>query len=442
MTTDLELAYNALAAKQKPLTRLWNYYDGDQPLVYSARRLAELFRKVDARFTENWCSVVVDSAMDRLNLGRFQITDDESATDKINDLWLRTEMGLDSDDAHLAALVTGESFVIVWKEEGADLQTYYNDPRNCYIQYDPDNPREKLWAAKWWPVDSKTWRLTIYYPDQLEYYESRSVDLGVYTKFQPMDEPTAPNPFGKIPVFHLRLNRRIVKGELNQSITDLQDAINKLLADMMIAAEFAALPQRYAISQLEPGDLKNAPNEIWLLPAGDGVGQQTTVGQFTAADLTNYGKQIEDQAKAIGIISRTPRHYFYGQGGDPSGEALIAMESPLNKKVKRHIERFTATWQKIAAFMLSLQGTQIDPMLITPIFDPVATIQPMTATQIREGNVRAGIPLTTTLRNEGWTDTELEQIAEDRAAEQLAQADLARAYLGEARRQFDQGGDQ
>jgi hypothetical protein len=189
---------------------------------------------------------------------------------------------------------------------------------------------------------------------------------------------------------------------------------------------------------MEPGDLKNAPNELWFLPAGDGVGQQTNVGQFSAADLTNYGKQIEDRAKAIGIISRTPRHYFYGQGGDPSGEALIAMESPLNKKVERHIERFTATWQQVAVFMLALQGMQVDPISITPIFDVVQTVQPMTETQIREGNVRAGIPLTTTLRREGWTDAELEQIAEDRAAEQLAQADLARAYLGEARRQFDQ----
>jgi len=240
----------------------------------------------------------------------------------------------------------------------------------------------------------------------------------------------------------LRLNRRIVKGELNRSITDLQDAVNKLLSDMMIAAEFAALPQRYTISQMEPGELKNAPNEIWNLPAGDGVGQQTQAGQFAAAELTNYGTQINELSSAIGVISRTPRHYFYAQGGDPSGEALIAMESPLTKKVTRYIERFTATWQKVGAFMLELQGVVVDPMAITPIFDPVSTIQPRTEADIREINVRSGIPLTTTLRREGWTDTELDQMAEDRANEQLAQADLARVYLDQARVQFDQEGDQ
>ena len=39
-----------------------------------------------------------------------------------------------------------------------------------------------------------------------------------------------------------------------------QDAINKLLADMMVAAEFGAFRQRYIISQVDPGSLKNAPN--------------------------------------------------------------------------------------------------------------------------------------------------------------------------------------
>ena len=436
--TDLEIAYNALTNKQIPYTRLWSYYDGDQPLIYSAKRLAELFRRVDASFTQNWCAVVVDSAMDRLNLGRFQIEGSEQITDQLNTLWLSTEMGLDSDDAHLAAMVTGEAFVIVWREDGGDLQVYYNDPRMVHIQYDPENPREKLWAAKWWKVEEKLWKLTIYYPDHLEYYESRSYDLNVYTRFQAADPPQAPNPFGRIPVFHLRLNRRIVKGELNRSITDLQDAVNKLLSDMMIAAEFAALPQRYVISQMEPGGLKNAPNEIWTLPAGDGVGQQTSAGQFAAAELTNYGTQINELSSAIGVISRTPRHYFYAQGGDPSGEALIAMEAPLTKKVQRYIERFTATWQKVTAFMLELQGVTVDPMSITPIFDVVETVQPRTSADIREINVRAGIPLTTTLRNEGWEDTELDQMAEDRAAEQLAQADLARAYMDQARAQFDQ----
>ncbi len=47
-----------------------------------------------------------------------------------------------------------------------------------------------------------------------------------------------------------------------------------------MVGDFGSFPQRYIISNAEIGKLENAPNEIWAIPAGDGVGQQTSVGQF------------------------------------------------------------------------------------------------------------------------------------------------------------------
>ena len=41
--TDLERAYAALSAKQSIYSRYWNYYDGIQPVVYTAKRLEEIF---------------------------------------------------------------------------------------------------------------------------------------------------------------------------------------------------------------------------------------------------------------------------------------------------------------------------------------------------------------------------------------------------------------
>ena len=457
--SDLVVAFEALRAKSADYTTLWNYYDGNQPLVYSSARLRDLFRDINARFSQNWCSVVVDTAMDRINLSRFVVAENETATQALNVLWESTEMTLDSDDAHLAALVTGEAFVIAWTNDDNGIDAYYNDPRMCHVQYDAERPRVVLWAAKWWQEADRTWRLTLYYPDHFEYYATAAADVPhEATQFAPLlpgeDVPEpfdavvdwialAANETGIVPVFHLRLNRRLIKGELTQSITELQDAINKLLADMLVSAEFGAFKQRYIISDADTGDLKNAPNEIWDLPAGDGVGQGTSAGEFSATELGNYYGAIDRLANAVGIISRTPRHYFYGQGGDPSGEALIAMEAPLNKKVTRHIERFSATWRAFAAFLLVLSGGgEIDPLTITAVFDPVQTVQPRTAAEIREINARTGIPLTTTLRAEGWTDAEIEQMRQDRQAERIAEADLATAYLAEARRRFDQGAEE
>ncbi len=439
-TTDLETAYAALTGKQRGYDLLWRYYEGNQPLVYSTERLREAFAQISTRFTENWCAVVVDSVMDRINLAGFQVADNDAATDALNRVFATTELNLDSDDAHLAALVCGEAYIVAWKSEEGETQAYYNDPRTCHIQYDADNPRQKRWAAKWWDDGDGHKRLTLYYPDRLEYWVStkKSEHVQSAKDFRPAEVPVAENPFGVVPVFHLRRDRRATQSEIANALTP-QDAINKLLADMMVAAEYGAYRQRYVISQTEPASLKNAPNEIWTLPAGDGAGQATQVGEFAQTDLSYYLTAIDKLATAIGVITRTPKHYFYAQGGDPSGEALIAMEAPLVKKVNRYIERFTATWRKVAVFLAQLEGIDLDEQSVTPLFDDPSTVQPMTRATIRQASVNAGMPLATVLRDEGKDDAYLEQMAQDAREAAATQQQTLAAALVDAQRRFDQG---
>jgi hypothetical protein len=191
-----------------------------------------------------------------------------------------------------------------------------------------------------------------------------------------------------------------------------------LFQDMMVAAEFGAFKQRYAITHADISALKNSPNIIWNIPAGDGEGEATQVGEFTPTDLDNYLKAMDHIANDIARISKTPKHYMFSQGGDPSGEALIAMEAPLNKKVTGTIDRLKPVWAQVAAFLLQLDGTDgITPKDITPLFDEPATVQPRTAAEIREINVRTGIPLVNTLRREGWTEQEIQQLLDDKRME-------------------------
>jgi hypothetical protein len=66
----------------------------------------------------------------------------------------------------------------------------------------------------------------------------------------------------------------------------------------------------------------------------------------------------------------------------------------------------------------------------------------MTQATIRKTSVDSGIPLVTTLRWEGMTDADIEQVKKDKAEEQAsATASLAQALL-EQQRQFDQEGTQ
>jgi hypothetical protein len=413
-SNDLKLAFEALTAKAAPYTTLFRYAEGDQPLVYSTDRLREAFDNINARFSQNWCSVVIDALADRLVLKGWD-AGSEGANGALDAIWNAQHLGLEAADAHWAALVTNEAFVIVWPDAAGVPQAYYNDPRLCAMFYQPDNPRQKRMAAKWFKGSDERWNLTLYYPDRLEYYLSGGKDVpSAYTGFVLQGE-AAVNPYGLIPVFHLRVNRRANSGELANILT-LQDAVNKLLADMMVAAEFGAFKQRWIIASGDTDALKNAPNEIWTIPPGDGVGQSTQVGQFDATDLNVYLNAIDKLALSIAIISRTPKHYFFTQGGDPSGEALIAMEAPLNKKAKKRQEAFTAVWQEVGAFLLKLQGQTVEESAIKPVWERVESNQPKTEAETRDIAVR-NIPLLTQLRREGWSEADIKQMQKDQQEE-------------------------
>lgn len=441
--TDLQKAVAALNAKKPRYDMLYRYYDGQQPLVYSSEKLREIFSGLDARFTENWCAVVVDSVLDRLELRDLVVAEDDSATKILQAL--REQSGLVDEEfsVHEDVAITGEAFVLVFpNEETGQIEAYRNDPQLCHAEYDAANPRRLAWAAKWW-TESEGVRLTMYYPDRFEYYiTKKGFKVGETPdakSFEPYGEtPVIMQDYGVIPMFHFRSNQRVPKSQLND-IMPIQDMCNKIVSDLMVAGEFMAFPQRYVISQAGIANLQNNPNAIWDLVAADKDSQPTTAGQFAAADLNNYLNVVRELTVSIGIISRTPKHYFFAQGGDPSGEALIAMEAPLNHKVYRLQSALSPTWRDIGAFLLLLVGRRVPSQSIWANYKESETVQPKTTAEIREIDVRAGMPLTTVLRDEGWTDAELAQMDADREAERVAQASYADAVLNQARRQFDQG---
>ena len=413
MITDLQRAFAALTAKLGSYNTLFAYADGDQPTVYSTARLREAFDNINAKFTQNWCSVVINSTLDRLTLKGWD-AENESINAALDDLWWKGHLGLDSRDAHYDALVSTEGYVIAWKD-GDTLDIYRNDPRQVHMFYDPARPKIKTFAAKWWCGDD-AWYMTLYYPDRLEYYQTRGKDQPTTASaFMPADVPTAPNPYGVVPVFHFR-----GRGELG-NITTLQDAVNKLFADMMVAAEYGAFRQRYIISNSDTAALKNAPNEIWEIPAGDGQGQQTSVGQFDATPLENYLDAMNEIANSIAIISRTPKHYFYNASGQLSGEALLAMEAPLTKKAQQYQQQFGQTWRELGAFLLRLdRGISIDPAAIVPVWEPTESIQPYTQAQTRQLAVASGIPLVTQLKREGWDESQIAAMQQDQIDQENA----------------------
>jgi len=439
MADDLKRAVEALKGKADLYDRYFNYYDGDQPVTYSTSRLEDLFKGLDAIFTENWCAVVIDSIKDRVNLEYIQMP--KGKQDAWDEIWQLSQLKLESDDVHESAFIAGESFVIVQENEDGITRAYYTDPRLCHVFYETERPHEMEYAAKWWIQTDEKARLNLYYQDRIEYYitPGKAERTTISEKsFQALRRPWS-NPFGEIPVFHFRTGQRQIKSDL-KSVIPVQNGINKLLADMMVAAEYGAFKQRFIISNSEiQGKLKNAPNEIWDLPAGDGMSQQTQAGQFDATPLKNYLDAIDNLSMTVSSITRTPKHYFFSIGSNLSGEALIAMEAPLNKKARDRIDRFMPVWQNVASLMMKSQGVEVAERDIKPIFDDPESVQPFTEAQAIQMLVSAGVPLVTAAKRMGWNVQEIEQLKMDIAEQQAnAQGKLAQSLLDNLRK-FDNG---
>jgi hypothetical protein len=439
---DLQKAFETITQKKAPYDILYAYYRGNHPLRYSTERLKKAFGKIGTYFAQNWISVIVDAVLDRMNLKGFDIQD-TAADDKIMELWEQYHLHLLADDTHEAATVLGEGYVIAWREtndkEEEITDVYYNDPRMCHMFYDPYRPTEKLYAAKMWVDKEYHPCMLLYYPDRLEHYKSpskmsqRDAWVGSAGAFQPDtdygDNGVEPNEYGIIPVFHFRSGRVSGKREIGQSEISLQDAVNKLFADMMVSSEFTTFTQRVIISQGDPGDLKNSPGSNWWIPAGDGKGQSASVTELGDKSLDNYIQAINSVAQSLAIISRTPKHYLMLNGSDPSGDALLAMEAPLNKKVKKRIEGYEVEWKALVKFLLQLEGIEVEAKDITPVWEPVSTQQPLASAQTVGAETSAGIPLVTALRRQGWASDEIEQMEEDDKAQQKKKTSIAQTEL-------------
>lgn len=450
--SDIKRAFDTISAKRKPYSDLFNYYDGDQPVMYSTNAMREVFRNLDARFTLNFCAVVIDAVKERVSFQGFTARD-AGVQAALEGLVYAQDWLNEADETHQAAFVCGEAFVMVWPQldldgqETGGVDIFYNDPRNVTIFYESDNPKVARCAAKMWCDEEMFQHLTLYYPDHLEYYvtlKASDASMGAdfnETSFVPdrsrngvinngeqftwPDNPYAPN----LPVFHFQIEKRVVKSDI-KNVLPLQNGMNKLMADMMITSEFSAWPQRWIISNSDVNSLQVKPGTILSLPGGVAGEQDTSAGEFKAADLNVYLNGVDKLIGYTSSITNTPKHYFDPSSDAPSGEALIAMEAPLNKKAQDRIDKFAPVWKKVAIFALGILGMAVDPKDLTVMFDQPETIQPKTQADIIKVNVDSTIPLETALVHAGWTQAEIDGMNKIKEAEsKKAQSSLASALL-------------
>jgi hypothetical protein len=162
-----------------------------------------------------------------------------------------------------------------------------------------------------------------------------------------------PNPMKVVPVVPFHNRSRLVGDPYSDlaNVIPIQDAINKITSDALLASEFAAWPQRWVTGleiQTDENDNPKPPYDVGVDKLLQAENPEVVFGQFQASDLKNYVNLINLLVQHLSSVSRTPSHYFLvNQGNAPSGEAIISAEAGLVSKVKERMLYFGEAWEQV-----------------------------------------------------------------------------------------------
>lgn len=377
-----------LSTRNTDLARYDRYYTGDHPLLFTSTKYREAFGGLFTNFADNWTELVVDAVEERLNVEGFRLPSDKPGEKKAWQFWQANDLDAESQLVHTEALINGMAYTLVWPTAGANPLICVEDPREMIVAHVVGSRHQRAAAVKVWndPDAAKTYG-TVYLPGAVWKFErpfapttatwtstgirymppeNTTTTLETNGTWTPREVPgeTWPlvNILGEVPVVPLYNKPRIRGTGVSEikNVIPLQDATNKLLADMLVASEFAAFKQRWVTGIELPLDpdtnepmepFKAAIDRLWV-----GEGDSAKFGEFQASDLTNYTGAIELIVQHVASQTRTPPHYFYLSGQFPSGESIKSAETGLVAKARRKMRHFGEGWEETMRLAFKAAG--------------------------------------------------------------------------------------
>ncbi|MEU5361145.1 phage portal protein [Streptomyces albidoflavus] len=353
-----------LVSRRPAIEKASRYYRGHQPLTFASEQFQKFHGDRYKGFADNWVQVVADAPVERLTVNGFQPAESTEADKDLWRVWNRNHLDADSQLGFLGAVNSGRSFALVWgnPDDPDTPAVTFEDASQCVIAYVPGSRYLRRAALKRWD-DGDTAFATLYLPDEVWKFErptlgastksaqERAVDeeLNRWAPRNTGDEPNPqPNPMGVVPMVELP-NRPMLSEEPVSDVTGviaMQDAVNLLWAQLFTAADYASFPQRIvlgaevpevpilddkgAIVGSRPVDMERFAVDRVMFFTGDNV----KVTEWTAANLEAYTSVMEVGVGHIAAQTRTPQHYLVGKMANLSGDALLAAETGLVKRVE------------------------------------------------------------------------------------------------------------
>jgi hypothetical protein len=461
---------NALERRHKAevedLARYNAHYEGTQPLSYLAPELvlelADRLRQVVVA----WPQLVVDSVEERLDVEGFRLGEEPEADEDLWALWQANDLDEGSQQAHLDALIMRRSYAIVGTNDERPSQPIITVESPLQVVHER-NPRTRRvsGAAKFWTDGEGEGSrcATLYLPNQTSWWR---YDGGRWVPDS--DYPADDHGKGVVPVEPIvnRPRLRAALGSVDQAacgegtsdlapVIPLSDAACKIATDMMVAAEFHAMPRRWALGFSEDdfqdehgntlGAFSRVAGRIWATERTKQEGAE--VGQFPEANLSGFHDTMKLLGQLVASVSGLPGHYLGLVTDNPaSADAIRSGEARLVKRAERKQRSFGGSWERVMRTALLWRDGAVpdDAARMETIWRDAATPtvgqRADAAVKLFQGHV---VPLRQTREDLGYSATQIDRMEdEDERMARLAFGELPpKRQPAEAAEEPDEPGD-
>jgi hypothetical protein len=352
--------YAQLSERQRQVAFFDAYYRGEHPLPWLPEQARDEFRRILRMTRSNYMGLVCDAKAERIQVEGFRVAEDrrglpDDPDDELWRIWQENDLDLGSDQAFLEAIVGGCSYLLVAPnpQDPATPIITVEHASQAIVEYEPGSSRRvaaaglKVWDDDW------TGRLmaTLYLPGAVHKFETErprvagaAVRLNWDLRRLGGAQAVIRNPLGIVSLVELANNPRLLTGgrSLLADVTDIQDRINKTIADRLITQDFGAFPQKWLFGwpQEDAAGAATDPIDIGRdrIVSTDAV--EATAGQWAAAPLDPYSAAKREDIKDIASRTRTPAQDLLGEMNNVNGETLKASQAGHVAVVKQMCRYF------------------------------------------------------------------------------------------------------
>ncbi|TLP75512.1 phage portal protein [Nesterenkonia sphaerica] len=419
-TDTLQSLIQTIDGRQVHLDQLDRFYAGNPPLSFLSPEAREALGNRFGRMASNFCRLTVTSISERLRITGF--TRDGQPDPALWQDWTRNDLDQLAGTLHREALTLGTAYCIVWADAFGQPSISVESAHQMTALRDPGT-RSIVAAAKRWNTATGS-EAVLYGPDTITRFKSDSQNATAGSQYRITE--TIDNPLGVVPVVEFRNSDRLLDEGVSElrDVIPLQDALNKLLSDMLVGSEYFARPRRWAtgieLEEDEDGDAENPfPESTRMLIA---EGDTAKFGQLPASDLGSYDTAIRSITSQIMAVSSLPAHYTGVVANQPpNADGLRAAEASLTARVEQRQHTFGRSWEKVAGLAHAIR-TNTDPLAAEIT---VTWADPATRSVAQEADAvvklfQAGLlPATAALERLGYSEDQIQRIRDARRAEAL-----------------------